>query len=827
MRPRSSTLLCLAVILSTVAALLFQGWMLLEGRRRALGLLSVRAQNRAQATANQIQSIFKETDLLLLDLREHLDPDAILASSGAVTPRHVNRMREAFRKRMEQLPPILAIHAIAPDGHYVFSSYDRVPGINISDRLYFQAQRDSWEDLMRISSPLLGRVSGRWGIYATRRLISSDGHFAGIVFAILDAEKLGASMMAVDQQHWVLALYDHDLSLVARAPAPASGEVIGSPSRDPLLLAWASSGHPTARGAGLGESQRQIWGFQALEGLPLAAVAGFSEERALAQWRHDLEINLAVAGLLIAGCAAILYLQARNQRSQRRLHRSEAYFRTLFDASPEAIAVIAHVDQESPEVVDANLRYLELFRVPAGSRTPPWEMAPMQQPDGSTSTGKGQALCRLALGGSLQRSAWTCTRSDGSGFEAEFSLFAFQHENRRLLICVIQDMSEIRAMEEQLHQAQKLDALGQLAGGVAHDFNNMLAAILASAEMIRESPGEEGRRMLVDTIINASERAGQLTRKLLAFARKGKILSTPTDVHQIIRETVSLLERTIDPRIRIETSLDAADATVVGDPSQLQNALLNLGVNARDAMPGGGTLSLGTDNVHLAGSGCRKGASPLEEGDYLHLRVTDTGCGIPEAELPRIFEPFFTTKERHKGTGLGLASVFGTVMSHRGAVEVESTLGRGTSFHLYLPLAGPEAMRPPHTEQPLPLGQGRILVIDDEAFVLTAIALQLESLGYQVLQVEDATRALDAFRECHERLSCVLLDMVMPGVSGRDLALDMHRFDPEVPIILMSGFPGRAQVSEMLESSIRGFLQKPFNRRDLAATLAELSRARS
>jgi len=938
-RPRIPNPLSLTVVITVVVALCFQAWMLREGYYRSLRIMSTRSANRAQATAHQVQSIFKQVDMLLMGVRDHVDAEEIVRGPGSESAKKVDHMRQFLSREAAKVPQVLLLHVVSPDGHYVYSSNATLPTISIADRSYFQKQRDATTDQLWVSEPLFGRVSQRWGVFPSRRLSTRDGRFAGIVFAIVDAQTLGSVMMAVDQNQWILSLYDDDQRLVARSPIGTSQ--IGTPAQDPRLT--IAPGVPTSFiGSGLGEAAPHIWATQPVQGLPFQTCTGFSKERALAQWKKDLQINLAVAFLLVAGCAGVLVLQHRNQlsanaikslndrmkmaatsvrmgiwewepstdrlswdigmlelygieasmfagneaswlslvlpedrdqilkaqqdaiqggpafdvrfrvmvsgdrvrhlhatavvregeptglvgitwditaaeRAQHELRSSEAYFRTLFDTVPDAVAVI-----DEGEVIDANQRYLDLFQITKETKTPPWELAPTRQPNGYHSTEHGQRLSTLALAGALQRVSWQCLRSNGTTFDGELAITLFRHDERNLLIVIVRDLTEMRAMEEKLHQAQKLDALGQLAGGVAHDFNNMLTAILGAADLLSENLKDEREYLLARTIVSAAERAGQLTRKLLAFARKGKILSTPTDVHQILEEAVALLERTIDRKITISTQLQAENATVVGDPSQIQNALLNLGVNARDAMPSGGQITFTTELVGLSGNQCHLGNFQVDPGDYLHISVGDKGCGIPEAHLQKIFDPFFTTKDVDKGTGLGLAAVFGTMVSHRGAVTVDSHPNEGSTFHLYLPLiSGLTATRPQQAGL-IHQGNGRVLMIDDEDIVRTATSMLLEALGYQVLTESDGEQAIAYFQDHHHEIHAVLLDMVMPRISGAEVAGYLRKIDPKVPIILASGFPRNAEVNQLLDSGIAGFLQKPFSRRELGEMLARV-----
>ena len=936
-RPAWLDSLTVTVVVTVLLALGFQAWMLAQGRRRDLEIISTRAANRAQATAHRVQEIFKEVDLLLLDIRERLDPEDLLRGPGAIPPARDAAMRAYLRSQAAKVTQVLLLHVIDQDGRYVYSSTDVLPDVNIADRNYFQEQRDAIADEMRVSDPFLGRVSGRWGIFPSRRVTAPGGRFAGLVVATLDTEALGSVMVAVDQAQWVLSLHAMDHQLIARSPAGPIGTRLVEPRMDSI---W--KGPIAFEGASMGERESHVWAGWQVPGTSLYTVAGYRKARALAQWHRDLKINAAVACLLVAGCAGILVLQRRNRRSaesalllqerlaiaaqgagigifdwdmgRQRLHwddgmyrllglrredlpspgevwldrvddrdrdrvradfraaraaeglhltqfrarkpdasvvhlrvaarnlksatggparmvgivydvtqaeeaqealrSSEAYFRTLFEAVPAAVAVLRR-----GEVVDANPRYLQIFQ----AAEPPWVLAPVRQPDGSHSRDHGERLAAAALGGSVQRLPWQCRRADGTLFDSEITVTRFRHEEDDLLMVIVRDLTAIREMETKLHHAQKMDALGQLAGGVAHDFNNMLSAIRSAAELLHEEVQGERPARLAGTIVAAADRAGQLTRQLLAFARKGKVLSTPTDVHLIITEAVALLERTIDRRIHISQRLLAADATVVGDPSQIQSALLNLGVNARDAMPEGGVLTFATETLFIEEADCGQGGFRLEPGAHLHITVADQGCGIPEANLGKIFDPFFTTKEVSKGTGLGLAAVFGTMVSHKGAVTVESSVGEGTVFHLYLPLAQPGVLQAPLAAAgPLPTGTGRVLVVEDEDLVRTATTMAIESLGYEVHAVADAQAALDHFTAHHGGLSAVILDMVLPGYSGEALAASLQVIDPFVPIVLVSGFPPNDGPGRFQEQGIAGFLQKPLDRRELGDLLAAI-----
>jgi PAS domain S-box-containing protein len=384
------------------------------------------------------------------------------------------------------------------------------------------------------------------------------------------------------------------------------------------------------------------------------------------------------------------------------------------------------------------------------------------------------------------------------------------------------DVTRRRELEQTLQQAQKLEAIGQLAGGVAHDFNNMLTAIMGATDELAQLVQDPEQRALCGLISSASDRASELTRGLLSFSRKGKLHAAALDLHEVIRDTVRLLERSIDRRVKVFVDLGAPTAVVVGDPAQLQNAVLNLGINARDAMPDGGELHISTAVRELNEAACAGLAMDLPPGTYLQLSVRDTGVGIPGELRERIFEPFFTTKPVGQGTGLGLAAVYGISVEHGGAVSVESEPQRGSVFHLYLPLSDHNipSRRPTREAE---AGSGLVLLADDEPLVRDVGYQLLQSLGYQVVLAKDGEEAVRAFELHHAQLAAVLCDLVMPALSGTDATVRMREIDPQVPVVLCSGYPrderhrGAGPVSD-------AFLPKPFHRSELSRVLSRVAR---
>lgn len=381
-----------------------------------------------------------------------------------------------------------------------------------------------------------------------------------------------------------------------------------------------------------------------------------------------------------------------------------------------------------------------------------------------------------------------------------------QQETRRR-----EEAERAKAQTEIMSLSNKqLETIGQLAAGIAHDFNNNLSVIIGSAELLREELQERDvPHALVEDILTSSQRAANLTRQLLAYSRKAQMVMVPTDVHQLLDDTVGMLRRSIDPRVEVVAKLNAENANVLADATLLNSSLLNLLVNARDAMPNGGQLTIATSSheVTTESSIREHGLAP---GAYVLIEVLDTGEGITAEVLPSIFDPFFTTKPIGKGTGLGLAAVAGTVKSHKGSIDVESEIGCGTAFRILLPCCTTANSVLTQAAAKLTLGSGRVLLVDDDALVRRAAAATLHSLGYEVTVATDGIHALELFREATEPFRVVILDLRMPRMDGETTFEELHRLAPSLPIVIWSGYGGELDVEVMLRKGASGFIQKPY-----------------
>lgn len=385
----------------------------------------------------------------------------------------------------------------------------------------------------------------------------------------------------------------------------------------------------------------------------------------------------------------------------------------------------------------------------------------------------------------------------------------------------VDDVTREHELEMELNHSRKMDAIGQLAGGVAHDFNNMLAGITGAAQLLKNPERKVDKQGLkfVDMIQEASMRASDLTNKLLAFGRKGKVASSTIDINRLVDDTVALLRHSIDKKINIVVHRNVENDHVVGDSSELQNALLNIGINASHAMPQGGELLIEISNVRIDQSYCDLSGFDISPGEFIEIELRDTGYGIPQDNLQNIFEPFFTTKEQGQGVGLGLAAVYGTLKDHQGAITVYSEVGTGTTFQLLLPCSD-EPHGTEHYLDEIISGSGRILIVDDEEVIRATGKYMLEEMGYEVVLAENGQKAVAFFRNTQDPVDLVIMDMNMPVMNGKEAIAEIRKLDQDCSIIIASGFSRRDQLADLEQYNLIGFLRKPYRANELSSLLA-------
>jgi len=405
-------------------------------------------------------------------------------------------------------------------------------------------------------------------------------------------------------------------------------------------------------------------------------------------------------------------------------------------------------------------------------------------------------------------------RKDGSTFPAIMLSTGKVVDGKSVgLRGIVIDMTETKKLESQLRQAHKMEAVGTLAGGIAHDFNNLLQAVQGYAELLllKKTEAEPDYQSLRE-ISRAASRGGELTRQLLAFSRKVESRLQPLDLNRTVNEVRLLLERTIPKMIRIDLHLMGNLHWIKADPSQVEQIMMNLAVNARDAMPEGGTLTIETRNVIVTEEDCSS-QPELTPGSYVLLTVSDTGLGIEKTTLEHIFDPFFTTKEVGKGTGLGLAMVYGIVKNHRGTILCSSDPGAGTAFKIYFPaIERPEAppgIVPAATEPPR--GSETILLVDDDDAVRELGEETLQMFGYTVITAPDGASALHIYGKERDHIDLIILDLSMPEMGGTQCLQELLGMDPEARVIIASGCAGAREIEQVTKSGAKAFINKPYD----------------
>jgi len=421
-----------------------------------------------------------------------------------------------------------------------------------------------------------------------------------------------------------------------------------------------------------------------------------------------------------------------------------------------------------------------------------------------------------------RRIEYRMRHKDGTWRYLESMASAIRNEQSQVekLVVVNRDITARRRLEEQFRQAQKMEAVGRLSGGIAHDFNNLLGVIIGYAEVLEERiPAAD--REAVSEILKAGQRAAALTKQLLAFSRQQVLEPRVLDLNHVIADTENMLRRLVGEDIYLVTRLEPQLGAVKADPGQIGQILMNLVVNARDAMPEGGELRIETTNVQMDEAFVRRYAYPVKTGSYAQLSVSDTGVGMDPETQARIFEPFFTTKGKDAGTGLGLATVYGVVKQSGGYIEAISEPGRGTTFKICLPRVD-EAVTPVRALEPGVRLEGNetILLVEDEVALRTLAQQVLTSLGYQVLEAARGSEAL-ALAKRVSKIDVLLTDVVMPDMNGRAVAQQLLTSHPEIKVVYMSGYTGQAVGNHGISHPDGAFLPKPFTREILAGKIRQ------
>jgi two-component system cell cycle sensor histidine kinase/response regulator CckA len=526
---------------------------------------------------------------------------------------------------------------------------------------------------------------------------------------------------------------------------------------------------------------------------------------------------LGLVGLVLLFDIYALYQHFQIQVMRKHLRVRDELFRLITENAADMIAVV-------------DVKGQRLYNSPSYQRILGYSLqelgtnpfAQIHPDDGEKVKKASLEAIRSGVGQSVE---YRMRHKDGNWrtFESRASTILDQRGEVERLLVVNRDITERKHLEEKFRQAQKMEAVGRLSGGVAHDFNNLLGVIIGYSEIVQErTAASDPLRSSVDEILKASHRAASLTRQLLAFSRQQVLDPKILDLNAVVRDMEKMLWRLIGENIELKTDLHPALSRIKADESQIEQIVLNLAVNARDAMSHGGKLLLATSNFHMDEDFVRRYPYPVPVGDYILFAVSDTGIGMDAAIKARIFEPFFTTKEKGKGTGLGLSTVYGVVKQSGGYIDVTSEPDAGTAFNIYLPKVEGALVEQPQTEMCASLrGTETVLLVEDEPSLRILARHQLESCGYSVLDAGSGADALEVARKQLGTIHVLLTDVVMPGINGRVLAEELLRHRPRLSVVYMSGYTGQAVGADGVLDAGSCFLPKPFTREALARKLRE------
>lgn len=496
-------------------------------------------------------------------------------------------------------------------------------------------------------------------------------------------------------------------------------------------------------------------------------------------------------------------------RLRKAMVASQEKFSSVFHNCPDGLILIRIADKK---VIDTNKTFQQLLQLqeePQQSTEPMESWKPLHDYDSFI-----QSLDRRE---ELALFETQLLKKNGDRLPVLISTRFFQLDEENCLLMIVRDATQSRReenerleLQSQLLQIQKMDSIGQLAGGVAHDVNNMVGAIQGFAELIRDKSDKQDRRYYyANQIVVSANRAADLTSNLLAFSRNTKIEAVSVNMVDIIENTQALFVQAIFPLIIVKFSHHKDHYIIEGDTGHLEAAVMNLLINARDAMPDGGTLMLKLEQIYLTQTQSQKIDPELAEGNYVRLIVRDTGCGIAEEIQDKVILPFFTTKEAGQGTGLGLSSVYGTVKSHQGAMTIESSSGQGTIMSLYFPSSEEIHATEDEIDTPFISGEGVVLIVDDEEQMRLMAQETLEHAGYKTLLATNGAEAVRLYARHRDIIDLVVLDLVMPIMNGTDTLQALRTFDSKAKVLIMTGYTSE-QHRELIAQGAMAIMMKPF-----------------
>lgn len=503
--------------------------------------------------------------------------------------------------------------------------------------------------------------------------------------------------------------------------------------------------------------------------------------------------------------------------SEKNLRIREELFRSIFERNPHAIVI---TDLANSRIVNANRAFIKMTGYcyeDIIDNFPYIKLHPMSGEE------KEKVTESTSSSGIAENISSTLICGESIKKDIIYSAIRINYMGEECFLKMIVDLTEEKLLEEQLRQSQKMEVIGRLAGGIAHDFNNMLGVIIGSAELLSLKLKDAGDvKKYISRILETGDKASGLIRKLMLFSRKGGVIFQNFNVHDTIMNVADILGHTLDKKIKITLNLKAVTAIISGDPTLIENALLNMSINSRDAMPDGGEIRFTTSNTYIDEHFVKSHPYTINTGYYIEINITDTGQGIKSDLLKKIFDPFFTTKPTGKGTGLGLSAVYGTVKEHGGTIDVYSEPGHGTVFKVYLPCSD-EEVRPLNSEEQIPVhGNSNILIIDDDTNILLNLKEILTDLGYNVITASGGREGTEIFMNKQHEIDLVICDIIMPEINGVETIKLLKEIKNDVRIIISSGFQEEDTTGIINDTGVQGFIQKPFRMNELSRMLHDI-----
>ncbi len=770
-----------------------------------------------RSLAEQTQGILLTADFAVIDTVG----DAFLASPRGIP------FRQRLSERVSMLPQLQGVLVLGADGR-LLANAGAPESPAVADQIYFTIHRDHPPASAYLSSPSRRPDDGRWTIALSRRIARSDGGLLGVVIAFLDLDYVGRVYGSVNLGPGSeVSLFHRDGRLLARFPG-SGGEIGRSFADQPVYGKLLSGGAAdTVVKHGERDGRDLTYAIQALAGFPLVTIAAVDNATVLEPWNVQA-MHSAVRTSLF--CLSVLLLLTLVLRQLRRREQAEASLRVqtalldeLFESAPEAIVML---DTEQC-VTRVNREFTRMFRLtPEQARGRP--LIDLIVPDDLKQEARRTAQ-------SVRENRHTSVetkrmRSDGSRLHvSELGAPIREAGGSIASYAIYRDITERKLaeaehtkLESRLRQAEKLEAIGTMAGGIAHDFNSALTAILRYGEMARDVAPEAGTlKQYVGNVLSAANRAKALVDQILTYSRTTRGKHGVVNVGVVVLEAIDLVRASLPAGVGLKVELPASRATVIASPTQVHQLVSNLCSNAVHAMREGGTLSVALEIVDTA-QDSELSHGLLAAGHYVRLSVQDTGCGIAPAVLEHIFEPFFTTKEFGLGTGLGLALVQGIVSELGGAIDVASRTGAGSAFHLYLPRSDADAIGTLEAVASLPRGAGeRVLLVEDERPLMLLAEEMLAALGYEPAGFTRPSEALDEFRADPSRLDAVVLDYLMPEMTGVELTKHLRTVRADIPVVLVSGYEGPVLLQEAFAAGIDHVITKPLALQQLAEAMAK------